>query len=265
MDANFYKFLELSEYPNNIFELNFIKWQLNGKIKTATPSHNNTLQTSPQQVNTTPQYQTSPQQVNTTPQFQTPPQQVNTSQYQTSPQQISVPSPSKVLTADFPPLPVKLAKLKKHVNIVEGQFNAFTLELPRTPEQATETIIIDEKSTTVEPDNKITDSEPTFPSLTAYLEDFMSANEETQIPQVYTTPVKVTHRGKDILAARKSFEEEIETEKKEKKTPARKCKREPADVAIDARDTFTFHSMLQLNQIGSHTPFFFSYIVYHYY
>ncbi|CAB3976766.1 Hypothetical predicted protein [Paramuricea clavata] len=50
----------------------------------------------------------------------------------------------------------------------------------------------------------------------------MSSNEETQnIPQVYTSTVKV-NRGKDISAARKSFEEE----KKEKKTPARKRKRE---------------------------------------
>ncbi|CAB3976765.1 Hypothetical predicted protein [Paramuricea clavata] len=148
MDPAFYKFLELSgititedtnltplladywnftayaaEFPNNIYELNFIKWQLNGKTKT-------TNQASPQQINTTPQYQTPPrQQVNTTPsQSQTPPQQINPYPYQASPQQISIPSPtsvfspSKVLTADFPQLPVKLAKLKKHVNIVEGQF-----------------------------------------------------------------------------------------------------------------------------------------------
>ncbi|CAB3997401.1 Hypothetical predicted protein [Paramuricea clavata] len=246
MDANFYKFLELSgititedtnltplladywsftayaaEYPNNIYELNFIKWQLKGKIKT-------TNQTSPQQVNTTPQYQTPPQQVNTTtPQSQTPPQQINPYQYQTSPQQISIPSPtsvfspSKVLTADFPPLPVKLAKLKKHVNTVEGRFNTFTLETPRTPEQSSETIIIDEKSTKTEPEI----TEPIFPALTTYLDGFISGNEETQIPQVYNTPVKV-NRGKDISVARKKFEEETETEKKEKKTPARKRKRE---------------------------------------
>ncbi|CAB4007354.1 Hypothetical predicted protein [Paramuricea clavata] len=145
------------------------------------------------------------------------------------PSPTSVSNPNKVLTADFPPLPVKLAKLKKHVNIVEGQFNAFTLETPQNPEAANETIVIDEKCDTVDTDGKTIDIEPAFPSLTSYLEDFMSASEETQIPQVYTTPVKVIHRGKDITAARKKFDEEeqeTETEKKERKTPARKRKRE---------------------------------------
>ncbi|CAB4009282.1 Hypothetical predicted protein, partial [Paramuricea clavata] len=240
-------------------------------IKTATPSHNNTpqyqtppqqvnttpqYQTPPQQVNTTPQYQTPPQQVNTTPQYQTPPQQVNTSQYQTSPQQISLPSPTsvsspnKVLTADFPPLPVKLAKLKKHVNIVEGQFNAFTLETPQNPEAANETIVIDEKCDTVDTDSKTIDIEPAFPTLATYLEDFMSANEETQIPQVYTTPVKVIHRGKDITAARKKFDEEeqeTETEKKERKTPARKweCGRPTNDQQLVRMDE-DFNDMVAL-------------------
>ncbi|CAB3980297.1 Hypothetical predicted protein [Paramuricea clavata] len=277
MEPAFYKFLELSgititdttnltplladywnftayaaEFPSNIFELNFIKWQLNGKINTANDA-------STKQVNTTTQYQTPPQsQVNTvtsqpqtpsqqinsypyqpSPQHQTPPQpQVNTATsqpqtspqqihpypYQTSPPQILTPSPSKILTVDFPQLPVKLAKLKKHVNIVEGQFSAFTLETPQ-PDEQNETIIIEEeKSSQPEPDEAI------FPALTTYLEGMISNNVEKQnipqvepqhIQQVYTAPVKV-NRGKDIAAARKSFEEE----KKEKKTPARKRKRE---------------------------------------
>ncbi|CAB3977940.1 Hypothetical predicted protein [Paramuricea clavata] len=267
MDANFYKFLELSgvtvsddtnltplladywsftafaaEYPNNIYELNFIKWQLNGKNKTPTPSHNNT------------------------PQYQTPPQQVNTPQYQTSPQQISLPTPAsplnpgRVLTAtEYPTLPVKLQKLKKHVNIVEGQFNAFTLETPQNPREPSETIAIDEKSATVDTDNKTIDIEPAFPSLTSYLEDFMATTEETQIPQVYTTSSKVIHRGKDITVARKKFEEEeeqeqeAETEKKEKKTTTRKRKRECGRPTTDQQlvrmdDDFNDMQALQLTR-----------------
>ncbi|CAB3995169.1 Hypothetical predicted protein [Paramuricea clavata] len=246
MDPAFYKFLDLSgivitettnltplladywnftayaaEFPDNIFELNFIKWNLHGKINTANEA-------STKQINTTPQYQTPPQpQVNTvTSQSQTPPQQINSYPYQPSPQQISVPSPtsvfspSKVLTADFPQLPVKLAKLKKHVNIVEGQFNAFTLE---TPVEQNETIVIEEeKSSKPEPD--------VFPALTTYLDNMIANNAvdvnipqipAQNIPEVFTAPVKV-NRGKDIAAARKSFEDE----KKEKRAPARKRKRE---------------------------------------
>ncbi|CAB3983350.1 Hypothetical predicted protein [Paramuricea clavata] len=152
--------------------------------------------------------------------------------------------PTRLLTPQPTTLPIKLQKLKKHVNIVKGQFNVFTLETPQNPQEPDETIIVDVKcgSSSINTNESVdfpnTNAETLFTSLSTCLDDFM-ATESVEIPQIFTTPVKVIHKGKDITAARKQFEEqETETEaKKAKKTPARKQKRECGRPTTDQQLT----------------------------
>ncbi|CAB3978343.1 Hypothetical predicted protein [Paramuricea clavata] len=195
-----------SAYPDNIYELNFIKWRLSKAMP------------KPQQTNTTPQSQPSPQQ----PQYQMSPRSENTVQYAVSPQQILVVSPSrpaedKILTkkTDYHSLPTKLERLKKYVSNVEGTFSSFSLT--KSPEPLT---TIESNET-----NKPVD-DATLPALNFNIDDYIPDNET---PMIYTEPISITHRGKDIVAAKKHFEENERAEEEgetsnnmSKKTPAKK-------------------------------------------
>ncbi|CAB4029278.1 Hypothetical predicted protein [Paramuricea clavata] len=251
MDPKFTKFLELSglaisestnltpiladywnfttfaaQYPQNIVELNFIKWHLHGRQTTITTS-SPALQfptPQPQQINTP----ITPLPLNPTINYPSPQpqQQISTpSINHPSPQpqqQISTPSSSplnmpptspaaaaaNILTPEYTPLPEKLQKLKKHVNTVEGQFHNFSFQ-KQEPEN--ETVIIDENSGT----ENNTGEQSSFPVLNTFDIDTIIGTEN--IPMVYTSPPK--HRGKDIAVAQKKFYEDEENKtEQEKKT-----------------------------------------------
>ncbi|CAB3977253.1 Hypothetical predicted protein [Paramuricea clavata] len=207
-----------AQHPENIYELNFIKWQLEEKVK-ANPILDTITSPKPYQSPINTQYVIpSPQRTNTP---------------QASPQRPIVnsqPSSPAILgeKTDYHALPDKLKQLKKYVNNVEGTFSAFSLvkEKPNTPLP----IIVDDNQQT---ENK-TEEEPIsianeLPDDYDLIEDLMTSPDKNTIAHVYTTPVKMVHRGKDVLAAKKQFAKEQEDEEELKKTktrPQRKRKRE---------------------------------------
>ncbi|CAB3980644.1 Hypothetical predicted protein [Paramuricea clavata] len=154
-------------------------------------------------------------------------------------------------------LPVKLQKLKKHVNTVEGTFNSFTFQPEQNQEQPAKIITIDERCESASIDTGETGdfaitTTDSFDSITTYIDDFMAAEKE--IPKVFTTPVAVIHKGKDMAAIKKKFDEEetpTVSEAKKKKTPAprkRECGRPTTDQQLVRMDDFNDLQALQLTR-----------------